>query len=297
MRPLKQPKSYDDQIKGLINDHGLIVNDYVKAKDILSSVNYYRLSAYGIGLRQREDKERYIQGISLDHIYRLYKFDSRLRSILIPAIESIEIELRTRIAYCLAMKYGAEGYMNPSNFVLKRNKHGISIHYDVVEKFENEKKRQDKLPCVKHHNNTYGGHFPIWAAVELFTFGMLSSLYSVMKVEDKKEIAKQYKISADHFESWLLALVEVRNICAHYGRIYNMPLKQSPYMFKEYVQYKTKITKIFPSFIVIRHLLKGTSVWNTLYAELIALMEEYADVVKLSFMGFPENWCEVFREG
>jgi len=32
------------------------------------------------------------------------------------------------------------------------------------------------LPFVKHHQEAYGGHFPIWAAVELMTFGNIASL-------------------------------------------------------------------------------------------------------------------------
>ena len=44
------------------------------AFEILKKVNYYRLSAYGIGLKQKDDKERYVDGISLEHIYRLALF-------------------------------------------------------------------------------------------------------------------------------------------------------------------------------------------------------------------------------
>ena len=51
------------------------------------------------------------------------------------------------------------------------------------------------LPFVKHHIEKYDGKFPIWVAVELFSFGQLSYLYSIMKSKDKKSVAKQYECS------------------------------------------------------------------------------------------------------
>ena len=44
---------------------------------------------------------------------------------------------------------------------------------------------------VIHHDEHYDGHFPIWAIVELFTFGMLSRFYSDMKTADQKYLAKE----------------------------------------------------------------------------------------------------------
>ena len=44
---------------------------------------------------------------------------------------------------------------------------------------------------VKHHNVQYGGHFPVWVIVELFTFGMLSRFYSDLKIADRKKLEKE----------------------------------------------------------------------------------------------------------
>ncbi|MEG1196689.1 MAG: Abi family protein, partial [Clostridia bacterium] len=142
------------------------------------------------------------------------------------------------------------------------------------------------LPCVKHHQDEYGGHFPAWAAVELFTFGMLSSLYSVMQPQDRKVIASQYNTDAYHLQSWILALVEVRNICAHYGRIYNMPLKQSPNLYSENQQYAEN--KVFPLLLTIKRMITDFSTWNTFTTSLFALVDEYSEA-KIEYMGFPND--------
>ena len=106
---MKIPKTYDEQILNLQEKHGLIIADCAKAKEILKTVNYYRLSAYGIDLLDKQT-DKYREGTSLEQIYSLYQFDSRLRNIISPVIEYVEIRLRSCISYHLAIKYGAECY-------------------------------------------------------------------------------------------------------------------------------------------------------------------------------------------
>ena len=65
MEPLKVPKSYQQQVEGLINDHNLTIADIAAAEALLSSVNYYRLSAYGIGLKKESNPEHYVDGLTL----------------------------------------------------------------------------------------------------------------------------------------------------------------------------------------------------------------------------------------
>lgn len=94
---LKPALSFDKQIDRLEEEHGLRIEDRAFALGVLSRVNYYRLSAYGIGLKKTDDPDKYIENISLEHLYNLYLFDSYLRSALLLIIEQIEIELRTQI--------------------------------------------------------------------------------------------------------------------------------------------------------------------------------------------------------
>lgn len=97
-RPVKEAKTYQEQVDNLINNHGLIISDRNRAIMILSNVSYYRLSAYGIGLKQADNYELYVPGITLDHIYHLYQFDSKLRNILLPLIEAVQKECFQRVS-------------------------------------------------------------------------------------------------------------------------------------------------------------------------------------------------------
>lgn len=295
MAELKPALTCDRQIERLISEHNLMIADSENAKKIIRKVNYYRLSGYGIGLKQNRDPEKYKDGVTLEHLYRLYNFDSRLRNLLIHTIEQIEIALRTQISNYLALTYGSEGYMDPENFLPKCVKNGTRIHENILSDFHRECARQQNVPFVKHHMIKYEGHFPVWVAVELFTFGNLCSLYDIMLPKDKKEIAGLYNTESLYLRSWMLALVEIRNICAHYGRLYNMPLKQSPFLYSEYKKYRSeKYNKLFPVLITIKRMLFADSEnWNSFICGLSSLMEEYTDVVQLSFIGFPINWKEI----
>ena len=297
MPQLKPALTYDQQIDRLKNVHNLSISDDAAALEILKKVNYYRLSAYGLGLSQKDDKEKYIDGISLEHIYRLYEFDSIFRNILIHVIEQLEIQLRTQISNFLALKYGSEGYVDPAHFTEKKTKNGEPVHTTVMESFNKEREHQKNAPFVKHHMAKYEGHFPVWVAVELFTFGNLSSLYSIMVLEDRKEIARLYNTEPKYLGSWILVLVEIRNICAHYSRLYNMPLKQTPHLYPEYQKYRVgTINKVFPALLAIKRMLNCDERWNAFEIQLEALIDEYSDVVRLSFMGFPKEWREVLSK-
>ena len=115
-----------------------------------------------------------------------------------------------------------------------------------------------------------------------------------MRPDEKRKVAKKYGVQSRHLESWMMALVEVRNRCAHYGRIYNMPLNQAPYLFAEHRQYRQTQNKIFPVIIILHRMTSGRSEWNTFLSTLEALMDEYTEA-NPAFMNFPNNWRDILK--
>lgn len=290
---LKPALSYEQQLEHLKTAHNLMILDSDSALSILHKVNYYRLSAYSIGLKKDSDPEKFLDDVTLDHIFRLYCFDSEFRNDIVHIVEQLEIQLRTQISYCLALKYGPEGYMDVKNFNDKIKRQGGSVHGVLIKRFQGEVSRCKNLPFVKHHLNKYGGHFPIWAATELMTFGNIVSLFDIMKPDDQKEISSLYETTPGHLKSWMLSLVEIRNICAHYNRLYNMPLKQTPFLYKENRKYRSKQNKVFPVFLVIKRMLHGNEQWESFLRDIDVTLRKYSDVVNLSFIGFLQDWQEV----
>ena len=205
-------------------------------------------------------------------------------------LEQIEIELRTQITYHLSVKYGADVLMNEINFIHKTDNCNNSIYSIITKNLYKEIQRQQNKPFVKHHINQYDSKFPMWVSVELMTFGNLSSLFSILKEEDQKAISKYYNTNPKYLKNWILCLVEVRNICAHYTRLYNMPLKTNPRLYKENLQYKTKQNKIFPILLIIKRILNSNEQWNSLLNDLKNTFHKYESVINFSFMGFPKDW-------
>lgn len=253
---VKSPLTYEDQIERLKDFHKLSIDDDEEALLILKKINYYRLSGYGIGLTLPNNKDQYRPGVSLKHLYKLYKFDSKMKNLLSLVIEQIEIQFRANISYHLAINYGTLGYLDRTNFADRTDSKRNSVFEKISEEFKSMVERNKSLPFVKHHINKYGGQFPIWVAVELFTFGNLTSLYSIMQDKDKNAIAKLYRTTDFYFNSWIRLLQVVRNICAHYGRLYNLTLMITPNLHKDYDFLKndsrTQKIKVFYVLIVLK---------------------------------------------
>ena len=132
------------------------------------------------------------------------------------------------------------------------------------------------------------------ALVEVFSFGTLSKFYKNMLNKDKKAIAKTFGVGYTYFESWLESISYVRNICAHYGRIYNAKLTKTPILYKEYTQAGIGNNRIYGVLLCLKHLLKNDTHWN-LFVDNIELLFDKYECVQISTMGFPENWKELLQ--
>lgn len=292
---LKPPLTIDMQIKKFVDEHNLIIDNYLEAKDILSRVNYYKLIGYGIGLKDPSNKELFVN-TSLKKLYDLYVFDSKLRNIFSNILEYIEVEFKTIVSLLLSNKYGSECYMDVSNFNDFCKSDGTSIHESIVDDFNKEVQRHSNYSFVRHHNRNYDGHFPFWVAIELFTFGNIISIFNIMKDDDKIEICKWYGIELEHFKGWLLNFLEIRNICAHNNRLYNVKLKQVPYVFgNRHNRLGIDMQKIFPTIINIKRLFNSNHVWEVFYSKMIELVDEYKDIISYDHLGITENWTEILN--
>lgn len=109
--------------------------------------------------------------------------------------------------------------------------------------------------------------------------------------EDRKAVAKEFSTDSHHLHSWLLALVEIRNICAHANRIYNMPLKQSPKLFSEYAKYGDT-NKLFPVILIMKRMLDGQPIWES-FAKSLNMIISSNRRVELVCLGFPDNWKDI----
>ena len=70
--------------------------------------------------------------------------------------------------------------------------------------------------------NKYG-RLPIWVAIEIWDFGMLSKLYAGMQFKHREQIAAKYGANnSKDFTGWLRGLNFIRNVSAHHSRLWNI---------------------------------------------------------------------------
>lgn len=173
MKKLKEhqpPMTIEEQVENL-KKIGLIVEDEEYAKRILNDISYFRLiKAYSLNLKPRNGN--YIGQVTFRQIVDLYLFNANFRQVIFPEIEKVEINVRCRIANYFAEQHGVLGYLQEENFADKK------YHNMFIEDVKEEVRRNSKAPFVKNfHENYVGGNLPIYALVEVFSFGTLSKFY------------------------------------------------------------------------------------------------------------------------
>ncbi len=217
------------------------VGDPVVAERILRTYGYHRLTSYSYVFRrmlpedQRDPQTRlfrdifFVEGTSLEAVTRLYEFDSRLREVFLRGLFDFETRLRAAIAHVLASR-SPLAHIEEQHLNEKACRQGT---YSGSTKFEawKETYRESLEGAVDedfivHHVRTPSQELPVWATVELVSFGKLPFLFDLMRQEDQNRVARRFGVrNGRQFGKWIRALVELRNLCAHGSRIFNRRIK------------------------------------------------------------------------
>lgn len=286
MATLKPATTYEQQLN-ILRQRNVIIRDEKQCLYALEHINYYRLTAYLLPFKQTNDT--YLPGTELDTAYKLYEFDRHLRILMLTAIEEIEIFFRSKLAYFHSHNYGPEGYMDPANF---------STHHDhqkFVDNFNREVKSNSQSLIVKHHLQQYQGHFPLWAAVEFFSFGMISRFYSDLTTKDQKILSinmygNNYYVGV---RSWLKCCTDLRNISAHYGRLY---FRVFPSVPAKAPGSNSQNSRLFGAIFALKSLYPDSDKWNRDILPQIKAQIDSNKHVSLDHIGFPTDWEKFLKK-
>jgi abortive infection bacteriophage resistance protein len=228
----------------LLKLRGMQVTDEPRALQYLERIGYYRLSGYWYPFRQSQlisgtrgkpvpqILDQFRPGTEFRQVVELYVFDKRLRLLLLDAIERIEVALRVDIALLLGAR-DPWAHRNPKElhgqFSAKVNSRTGRTEHGAWLTRLNENERRSKEDFIKHFRAKYSSDLPIWIAIELWDFGMLSVFLNGMKIADQDVIATKYGIPRrELLTSWMRAINHVRNICAHHNRLWNRSPSDQP---------------------------------------------------------------------
>lgn len=317
-----------------LKDRGMTVDNDELALNVLNKVNYYRLSGYWFKFQNKwlkknpipadlsaEEKDvlnnLFVVDVSFANIIDIYKFDTKLRSLCLDALEKIEIAIGSDICEHMCNSKGGYWFLDKNNVlpVIKKQKDNTNreiFSYEVLlDDIDEVMRRNERTKCIKSFRKKYNNKYPpYWILSQLITFGTLSKLYTSLPPEDKKQIAKNIGLNVDIMEKSLQTLAYVRNICAHYARLWDNENSVTPVNIRfNSIERSSKYnynfhsigsnTTFFPIFYLISFYLKNIypeSKWCNL---IVSKIDEYqkktitkdgVSLVSFKKMGFSENW-------
>lgn len=304
-------KSYDEQLE-ILKSRGMLVSNEAAAIDYLDRIGYYRLSGYWYSFRMFEQYQledgrtairranTFFQGACFEDAVKLYIFDKKLRLLALDALERIELAIRVDMAHMLGEK-DIYAYTNPNlfhgHFSRKKQRNGKTQHDIWLEKHEALIYRARREPFVKHYLEKYE-RLPIWVAIEVWDFGLLSKLFSGLKIKDKDTLAKKYGVKdGDLFQKWLRSLNFIRNVSAHHSRLWNINvLERSPVINDDVFWQSLADERPFYYFCIMQKLLQQICPNSKWHERFKALMGEFPNLdycnMTLKSFGIIDSWQE-----
>ncbi|PRA01423.1 abortive phage resistance protein [Arthrobacter sp. MYb224] len=297
------------------------------ASGVLERYGYYRLSGYWHLHRARPEPpadrfdkdgreirlESFVPETSLAHVVALYEFDHELRTRLGDIISMVETSFRFHVGHRLGRgdrfaqrrpeKLGA---LRPADS--SASPEPTTAYREWLEEYDRHEKRA-RGDFVVHFRETYGPHLPIWVATEAMSFGVLSGLYDLMPQGDQEILAARFQIStADGkgdrgaLSNWLNNLRNVRNICAHYGRLWNRTFDvviDAPGRARTDASHLLAplvgdgmSNKLYGVLLILRHLMLSIAPERSDVVDVADLIEARSQEIGFSVaqLGFPDGW-------
>ena len=243
-------KTYPEQIDHLSNKYGLIINNRDFAEKALQVISYYDM-INGYQECMMIDN-RFIQGTTIEEIYMFYLFDKGFQDIIFRQIMLIEGYFKTTIAYELGNNFGVhkDDYLNNTNFKPDHQKHlYFSTLKNTIANIYSTNTSNPIPQPTKHYVDNHN-HIPPWILLKNVSFGQAINLFSLMKTNEKCNIANNLissniamKIKIELIINSLNILRKFRNQIAH-------NLKFVTYKVDKNQLYYSHLSKVVPRFML-----------------------------------------------
>lgn len=318
--PVQFTKNFASPVQqiAVLQARGMQFPNPQKAQTCLERIGYYRLSAYWYPFRQTvvsppghaqitQRIDPFVAGTTFDEVVDFYVFDKELRVLLSDPLERIEVALRANIADLLGARdkwaHRAAAELH-GNFTTKASKRvpRLTRHQDWLNEQDRnfDRSRED---FAVHYRQKYLPPPPIWVAKEVWDWGMLSHFFTGMKHADKNAVAANYSplLTGDNMASWIHAMNDVRNICAHHSRLWNRGLKVEPTLPRgvvipdiEHIRGSThSLNRLYGAVLVMRFIMRKlhpNSQWHVRLNDLIRTKAPQNPIIDQSTAGFPLGW-------
>ena len=278
-----------------LKERGLIISDESKAEYFLKNVSYYRLAGYWWPMQADKVQHTFKPNSTFENVMAIYNFNRELRILLFDVIERIEIGFRTKLIFNLSHEISPWWFENPALF-----KNPVE-HTETLLAIDRELKKTKevfiKQHYIKYHTDTRKP--PAWKTLEIASFGNLSKLYGNLlpSVKSKDTIASELgTVNHSFLPSWLMTITQIRNICAHHGRLWNknLPgrpklLPKPPYGWINNVPSATEHHMLYVHLCCMKYLLNVINPGNYFTGGLSSLLTKYPNIDS-NALGLKSHW-------
>lgn len=281
----RHPSSVDAQLD-ILQKRGMYIDNYAFAKDFLEEVYFHRFLSYSVPFFVSGNSHQYHDGCKFSDVVQIYEFDSKLRLLILAAIEKIEISVRTQFIN-LSWKYGPHFYLDYKLF--KDHK----LLNDSIERIQYQIRVSNDLLVSEYYHRYQDPEMPpVWIAIELTTIGQLSKwLRNLKNIEDKESVSRRYELHFSLLQSILDNLTLIRNYSAHHTRIWNRHFDFECILDRQHSSLEHALcegSRIYSVLLLMIYVLKSLGVDQEFYQNLVKLIEVYE--INIEAMGFPANW-------
>lgn len=276
-----RPLSVTEQVDFLLR-RGITIQCRTEVERILGHISFHRLRGYWEPFYDQTAAFR--GGISFTEVIKFYNFDQGLRNLLMDAFDHIEVSLRTRWAYVVSYigSGGRLGHLN-GNLFGKYHRGDLEALKREYAKYGSKKYHYDFAEC------------PIWAIVEVMSFGLLVKWYSNTRRPMRRAVADHYKLPENILESLLKHLRIIRNMCAHHEQLWDRSFV-SPFELPARLGNSNAVRhifndndKIYNAVVMIAWLMAIINPAAEWHQRLTNLLNDY-DTIPPDRMGFPPDW-------
>ncbi len=283
-----------------LTDAGMVISSQDEAKEALSTIGYYRLKGYSFQWIDHSSG-KYIAGVDFSNILKLYHFDCDLSRLLFSYLSQIEVALRARLVNAFQATQDALILNDPSIFKDKQ------LYWKNQGTIASEICRSNDV-FIKHNFDNHDGAIPLWACVEVMSYGTLSKTIKNLKTGNQSifsSLVQSYKFennngvnvtpSKDMFTSWIQATSIMRNICAHNSRIYNRAISIRPKLIaSDIINPQPRYNGVYQIVLSMKYLRPNDESWNIFVEDFKSLLNKYTGIYDINRMNFPADWEKHF---
>lgn len=286
--PYTEPSLSSEAHLTLLESRGLAVHDRTRALHYLKYIGYFRLTGYAKYFRE-DGSDNFKNGTTFNNIFDHYKFDRKLRMLVMDVLKRIEIAIRVVISNHMSQKYGSHWFMDESHFA------SPTEHASMLDGIKSsiDKNNQEQMIKQYYDNHCEPDLPPSWIVCEIMSMGFWSRVYSNIKTrDDRNSIAKHFGLNVPLMESFLHCLTSVRNVCAHHGRLWNRIFSIKPLLHREHQDIFRRRDTLYVQLAIINIFINVIADGSSWKQRLSNLFNEYPSA-RLPSMGFPPNWKNI----